>query len=182
MVEAPFFIGENEYIVIISIVFIIGFIQAAISTSSILRRFDRRRRGRIRIIAVMIVIIFILFAFTNIERFTDPQKLPEIQGELPQNWDDVKELSENLIGEDKGLWGGISIAVPIIVFLLGRIGRAGVIARRFLTGTSIIAFLAMAFVILTNYVPSESVVNLYLVYQAGIMIGAVLGSGIMEFV
>lgn len=175
-------IDTNTYVVIMIVVFSIGFSQVAISLVSFIHSFDQRRRKRLRTIAILIVIVFGLYTLINIDRFTDPTALPEIHAEMPSKLEDLEELSKNLISEDIGLWGMISIIIPIIVFLIGRRGDVEGIARTFLNVVSIGAFFVMAFVTLTNYVPSQAVTNIYITYQGGIMMGAILGSGILKYV
>lgn len=174
--------GESEFFAIIVIVFAVGVIQSSMTGASILRRFDRRRRKRIKYIAIFIAILFTVYAFTNINKFTSTSDLPEITTNIPTNFGELEKIGQDLIHLDLDLWGIISIAIPAIVFLFGRIGRMSRARKRFLMVVGIGAFAVMTFVTVTDYVPSPTVINMYISYQVGIVFGGVLSSGILRYV
>ena len=167
-----FTFGQEEFVIILLVVFVIGSVQGGLSMKSIISRFDRRRRKRIRNITIILAIIFILYAITNIGKFTGTADLPEIPTNIPTNLEELDKISENFT-QDLGLWEIISLAIPVIVFLLGQLGRIRRKARIFLMILGVAGFSIMMFVTFVDYVPSQIVVNVYIVYQVGIVIGSV---------
>lgn len=167
---------ENELFVLIIIVATIGIFHGFFSSTSLITRFDQRRRRRIKKIAIILSCIFIIVPIINVDKFVNPQNMIEIPNEFLTNAEETMEIIMR-----QGYSGWISLLVPLIVPMasIGSKHKLGV--RYFMNVISVFTMVIFGMIMFTDYVPGQIAITLYISFQIGISIGGISGSGIAKY-
>lgn len=168
-------LSQNELFAFIVISLIIGIINGFFSGSSIINRFDHRRRKRIRKIGFVISILFIIIPIINADKFVNPQDIVDLPNELPTTTEDALEIITK-----QGIKGWAFLLLPLIIPLASFGSTHGKKTKYFMRVVSIISIGVFGVMMLTGYVPGEIAITLFISFQAGIIIGGIAGSGITK--
>jgi len=171
-------IQDNPVIIPILIAIVIGVIHGIYLGRRFLEKIDKRRK-RTKPIVIGFTILIILVVFVNYEKFSNPTPISGTF-EIPVNPDDVVIFAQNFIVE-RGLFGIISMILPVMVFVLGRGSEKKGVVMRFMQITGLSSTAAVMAVTILDIVPNQDAIMIFSAYQISIAIGAIGGSGFMKY-
>ncbi len=166
-------LAEEYYYYTFAIVFAVGFLQGAILSRGIRKKFPKLKKYA-KGASIILLILFSINAAGNISKFAEPSKVEFTQFEIPETPDAAFLLLIDVLGLNAGVIAVSGIFISISFILLFRFAELNPISRYFVFTISVIVFIIALLGRFTDYVPNTFQIILYVMYQLGLTVGIFL--------
>ena len=163
-------IAEDNFLISLSVVLIVGLIQGLILGRGIRKKFPSFKTHA-RLVSILLLTLFTINTIANIIKFAIPEKFSLSEMIVPTTPEEGLSFLFNMLGLNTGFGTAIAMFISITLILIFRFAEIPNIARYFIFALSVITVSAFFLGRFTDFVPTFFQIMLYALYQFGITIG-----------
>lgn len=179
MSEISFLQVLQDPIFVIGIILVacgIGIVQGHILGRAVLKRFPKLQ-NHAKVVSISLFFLFLVNAILSVPRFASPEKIALSKIFEAASSGEIASIIFTVLGVNTGFLAVLAISVTIVSLMLLRSTQMSGISKSFVMFFSFLILGVTIFSRFTEYTPNAFEVFLYFVYQLGITIGIVEGSG-----
>lgn len=170
--------SDDLYLGIVIVIFGIGLVYGNIIGRGIVRRVFHGRKSKIGVIIIFAIIV--AGSVISVDRFSNSEER-EFSFSMPANTEESFDMIYNTLGLKGGIFGWVTIIIPITVFLLGCLAGINGEKLRFVRFVGLASFGMMMIFILTPFAPDDRTIALYAALHAGNIFGVFIGSRAYQY-